>query len=144
MGTPAIERVAVMAIHPEYADAILRGTKQVEFRKRKLADDVETIVIYATAPVQKIVGEFRIRETVVDAPERIWARYGAVGVIDRHSFAEYYASTVNAVAFVVDKAIRYGQPRPLSELARSIPQSFYYVHRESPTQVAHGAAMAIA
>lgn len=133
-----------MAIHPEYADAILRGVKQVEFRKRKLADDIETIVIYATAPVQKVVGEFRIRETVVDAPEQIWARYGAVGVIDRHSFGEYYASTVNAVAFVVDKAIRYGQPRPLSELAPSIPQSFYYVLRESRTQPADDAAMASA
>lgn len=132
-----------MAIHPEYADAILQGTKQVEFRKRKLAEDIETVVIYATAPVQKVVGEFRIRETVVDTPERIWARYGAVGVIDRHSFGEYYASTVSAVAFVVDKAIRYGQPHPLSELASSIPQSFYYVHREGSTQVTHGTEVAV-
>lgn len=131
MGAPATERVAVMAIHPRYADAILKGDKLVEFRKRKLAEDITTILIYATAPVQKVIGEFSIRETVVGAPAAIWAAYGAVGVIDEISFGDYYSSSTNAVAFVVDEATRYARPHELAELkAASIPQSFYYVHRK--------------
>jgi predicted transcriptional regulator len=124
-----------MAIHPRYADAILEGEKLVEFRKRKLADDITTVLIYATAPVQKIVGEFSIKRTVVDEPSSIWATFGEVGVIDESSFDEYYASSTHAVAFLVDEALRYKRPRALSDVqGNSIPQSFYYVHRMRPVQ----------
>ena len=113
-----------MAIHPRYADAILTGEKLVEFRKRKLADDISTILIYATAPVQRVIGEFRIAETVVDEPASIWAAYGDVGVIDESSFGDYYASTTSAVAFVVGEATRYPLPRTLSEIqGGSAPES---------------------
>jgi len=131
MGAPAAERVALMAIHPRYADAILDGDKQVEFRKRRLASDITTVLIYATFPVQKIVGEFRIREMVVGAPDAIWEEFGDVGIIDRNSFGDYYASSENAVAIVVDAATRYERSQPLSELtpAPAIPQSFSYIAR---------------
>lgn len=132
MGTAATERVAVMAIHPVYADAILAGEKKVEFRKRRLADDIRTVLIYATAPVQRVIGEFSIRETVVAAPDAIWNEYGTVGSIDHESFGSYYATSEQAVAFLVDEATRYERPQPLSEVhaKNSIPQSFYYVHRD--------------
>lgn len=88
------------------------------------------MLIYATAPVQKVVGEFNIRETVVDAPDAIWDEYGSVGVIDRDSFGAYYSTSDHAVAFIVDKATRYARPKALKDLAAlSIPQSFYYLHR---------------
>ena len=118
-----------MAIHPNYADAILDGEKHVEFRKRTLASDITTVVIYATSPVQKVVGEFTIRETVVDAPDSIWERYGDVGEIDRDSYGAYYANAPTAVAIVVAQAKRYEVPQDLSELHSSpaIPQSFSYL-----------------
>lgn len=131
MGTAATERVAVMAIHPRYANAILEGDKLVEFRKRKLADDITTVLIYATAPVQKVIGEFSIKKTVIDNPSNIWAAYGDMGIIDEFSFGEYYATSTQAVAFVVDRATRYVKPHALSELdTKSVPQSFYYVSRK--------------
>jgi predicted transcriptional regulator len=125
-----------MAIHPGYAEAILDGAKHVEFRKRALASDISRVVIYATSPVQKIVGEFTIRETVVDDPDAIWDRFGDVGEIDRESFGAYYANSATAVAFVVDTAKRYSRPTSLNELdsAPAIPQSFSYISA-STTQV---------
>lgn len=118
-----------MAIHPGYAEAILDGAKHVEFRKRTLASDVSRVVIYATSPIQKVVGEFTIRETVVDEPDVIWERFGDVGEIDRESFGAYYANSSTAVAFVVDEATRYRKPQALKELASApaIPQSFSYI-----------------
>ncbi|MDD1385948.1 hypothetical protein [Curtobacterium poinsettiae] len=131
MGTATTERVAVMAIHPRYANAILEGQKLVEFRKRKLADDITTVLIYATAPIQKVVGEFSIKETVVDDPSAIWAAYGNVGIIDESSFGDYYASSTHAVALLVGQATRYRRPHALADLdTKSIPQSFYYVSRK--------------
>jgi predicted transcriptional regulator len=130
MGTAATERVAVMAIHPRYAYAILDGEKLVEFRKRKLADDITTVLIYATAPVQQVIGEFSLKKTDVDEPAAIWAKYGRAGLIDAIDFDSYYANSGYAVALLVEKAIRYDEPHPLSALDRqSVPQSFYYVNR---------------
>lgn len=65
------ERVAVMPIHPRYANAILGGTKSAEFRKRRLAPDIQRIVVYETAPTSLIVGEFWIGKTVLGSPDEI-------------------------------------------------------------------------
>jgi predicted transcriptional regulator len=129
MGARAAGRVALMAIHPVYAEAILDGRKSVEFRKRRMAEDIDTVLIYATSPVQKVVGQFNIRRTDVDTPESIWSAYGAVGIIEYDDFFEYYGDAHQAVAFVVGECIRYEHPRPLAELnpAPAIPQSFSYV-----------------
>ena len=75
-----------MAIHQRYADAIMDGEKRVEFRKRRLADDIEVVWVYATAPISKVVGHFSIDEVVQGTPQDIWDRFGAVGVIERTAF----------------------------------------------------------
>ena len=49
-------RIILMSIHPEYAEALLDGTKTVELRKSPVAGDISHIVIYATAPVQRVLG----------------------------------------------------------------------------------------
>lgn len=136
VGTSTIERVALMAIHPRYADAILAGRKQVEFRKRPLANDITTVLIYATSPIQKVIGEFRIHEVVVGEPDVIWTRFGHVGVIDQESFGEYFATSATAVAIVVEEPTRYARPRALSDLQPepAIPQSFSYLTRPARHQ----------
>ncbi len=120
-----------MAIHPVYANAILAGEKQVEFRKRRLADDISTVLIYATSPVQKVLGEFRVRETVVDSPTSIWERYGHIGTIAHDDFRDYYSESPQAVAILVESVTRYARPRALSELQPkpTVPQSFTYLER---------------
>jgi predicted transcriptional regulator len=133
MAKTAAGRVALMAIHPRFAYAILDGTKQVEFRKRRVAPDITRVLIYATSPVQKVVGSFTISEIVVDAPDLIWDEFGEFGVIERDAFAEYYATSDAAVAIRVEGTERFERPLALSELepSPSIPQSFSYL----PTSV---------
>ena len=45
MGASATGRHVVMSVHPRFAEAIMDGRKKVEFRKRRLADDVMTALI---------------------------------------------------------------------------------------------------
>lgn len=118
-----------MAIHPRYADAILDGRKRVEFRKRPLAADVRTVVIYATTPVKKIVGQFTVDRVLIDSPKHLWASVGGVGGIDEAAFSTYYAGTDAAVGIVLSAAWRYPSPIPLATLEQrpSIPQSFTYL-----------------
>jgi predicted transcriptional regulator len=129
-------RVALMAIHPEYADAILDGRKVVEFRKRSPAPDINSVLIYATSPVQRIVGEFGIDRVVRGTPIEIWRTFGEGGSIARLDFDRYYQNSKTAVALVVRWARRLDSAVPLSALTPTptVPQSFSYVlsHQVEP------------
>jgi predicted transcriptional regulator len=129
VGVRAARRVALMSIHPEYAEAILRGSKKIEFRKRALAADIDTVVIYATAPVQRIVGEFILKETISTTPSRLWDMFKAVGGIRRHDYRRYYAGTRLAVGLSIHSASAYANHVALADLPWSQvpPQSFCYL-----------------
>lgn len=118
-----------MSIHPEYADAILRGTKRVEFRKRPLAADVTTVVIYATAPLRRVVGTFEIERSVVATPATLWRRFSDVGGISKADFFAYYDGTDRAVGLVIRHTTRWKEALTLSDLRPGLtpPQSFLYL-----------------
>jgi predicted transcriptional regulator len=131
------ERVALMAIQPVYARAILDGLKKVEFRKRALADDVRTVLIYETAPTQRVVGEFTLGEVVVDTPRRIWRRFRTVGCIAADNFAQYYEGYDCAVALSISSVTRYAEGIALDDLepTPAVPQSFVYLSWNAVEQV---------
>lgn len=126
-----------MAIHPGYANAILDGRKTVEFRKRGLAPDVRTVVIYATSPEKRIVGEFTVDSVTVAAPAELWSTAGSQGCIARADFDAYYAASGSAAGIGVANARRYRVPVPLSELdpTPAVPQSYTYLSIEVHEQL---------
>lgn len=127
-----------MAIHERYADAIMEGVKRVEFRKRRLADDIETVWVYATAPTSKVIGHFSVDEIVQGTPEDIWERYGSVGVIEHDAFFDYYQGRETAVAIIVGSAERLPDPVALDEIVPrpAVPQSFAYLSATSAPALA--------
>jgi predicted transcriptional regulator len=137
MDSSSARRVALMSIHPGYAEAILSGRKRAEFRKRPLAEDVRTVLIYATAPVSAIVGWFTVRGTLKAAPEDIWRQLHSVGEICWHDFTNYYSGRSLGVALLVGEVGRLTRPVPLSGVDPSpvTPQSFNYISDNILTQV---------
>lgn len=133
MGTQPADRVALMSIHERWAEAIVDGRKRVEFRKRRLADDIRTVLIYATAPSSQVIGQFTIDEIVTDTPARIWEKFGHLGVIERDAFFDYYGSAVTAVAIIVADAERFATPLGLAEFEPrpAVPQSFAYLRADA-------------
>ena len=87
----AVGRVALFSIHPRYAHAILDGSKQVEFRRQGLPEDVTHVVIYATSPVQQVVGMFEVGGINKMMPTRAWRLYSRVGGIEKSAFERYYS-----------------------------------------------------
>ena len=129
LASPPDRRIALMSIRPQFAAAILDGSKRVEFRKRPLAADIGTVVIYATKPVGAVLGEFVVDEQAVGKPEELWVRFAEVAGIDRDGFFNYYDGSARAVGIVIGRVDRYDQPRPLDDVdpgARP-PQSFKYL-----------------
>jgi predicted transcriptional regulator len=63
----------LLSIHPEFAEQILNGSKRFEYRKSIFKNgDVKTIVIYATQPVGKVIGEFNIGGIIKKSPDDLW------------------------------------------------------------------------
>lgn len=129
MASPATGRVALFSIHPRYAEAILAGTKTVEFRRQGLPDDVTHIAVYSTAPVQRIVGMFEIDTIDKTSPARAWSKYATVGGIEQTPFERYYTGAANAYVIRVRSTRRFDEPVALADLdpAMRPPQSYMYL-----------------
>ena len=82
--------MALLFVHPLYPADLVDGRKIVEFRKLRLAPDVSRVLFYATAPLQRVVGEFEAAETVEGTPAEISARFGSAGLIGEPNFHAYY------------------------------------------------------
>ena len=49
-------RAVLLSIKPRYADLILAGSKTVELRRSWPSNDIGVMVIYSSAPIQRLVG----------------------------------------------------------------------------------------
>lgn len=66
-------RAVLLSIKPKYADLILAGTKTVELRRSWPSNDVGVMVIYSSAPVQRLTGLALITEIKECDFEELWA-----------------------------------------------------------------------
>ncbi len=63
----------LLSIKPEYAFQIFEGSKKFEFRKVIFKNpNIRTVVVYASSPIQQVIGEFEIDEILSFDPKRIW------------------------------------------------------------------------
>lgn len=120
----------LLSIKPEYAEKILQGTKRFEFRKSIFKNrDVKTVVIYATMPVGKVVGEFDFEEVLSDSPSVIWSETKKYSGISESFFNSYFLGRKTAHAIKVAAVRRYRNPMALSSFCpgSSAPQSYRYL-----------------
>lgn len=128
MATKPPSVVALLPIQPRYADAIIRGEKRVEFRRRGFARDVEYVVIYASSPVKRVLGFFRVSGTTEACPSELWDMYHLVGAIEEEAYQRYYQGTERGYAIQIDRVCVLNTPVPLSAIEDELraPQSYRY------------------
>ena len=121
--------VALISIHPAYADAILDGTKRVEFRRSLYPHGARWVVIYATAPVKRIVGWFEIERIATGRPAVLWQTYRASGGVDAEAFDQYFDDCDLGTAIEVARPVRLDEPLRLDDVFPDgrPPQSFRYM-----------------
>lgn len=121
-------RVALLSIKPRFARAILSGEKQVELRRRPIGDSVSHVVVYATAPVKKVVGWFEVGAIREGSPHVLWEEHRHAAFVTRDEFRAYYRGARGGAAIEVRSARSLRQPQSLALLgARRPPQSFMYL-----------------
>ncbi|EPC02423.1 hypothetical protein L861_09010 [Litchfieldella anticariensis FP35 = DSM 16096] len=121
----------LLSIKPEFADSILDGSKHFEFRKSIFKrDGVEKIVIYATMPVGKVVGEFDVGGVIALEPEKLWEETKAHAGISFNFFESYFSGRDKGFAIRVENPQRYEQPVALNEVIPNgtAPQSYRYIN----------------
>ena len=80
----------LLSIKPEYVASILQGKKRYEYRKFRCREDVDKIIIYATAPQKQVVGEAEIADIVEDDVLTVWNLTKAYSGITYDLFCKYY------------------------------------------------------
>lgn len=133
MVTQRDPQIAILSIYPDFAEKILIGEKRVEFRKTRIKTTVTHIIIYATAPKQKVVGFFEVVGFDEGKPREIWQRYKHVSGIKRSDFWSYYSPNNKAFAIKVGRVFPLHSPLPLKNVTNRevIPQSFCYVDKKA-------------
>lgn len=129
MDTEPASAVALMSIHPQFAEGLMSGEKKVEFRRVAPREAVRHVVVYATQPVGAVIGAFEVAQVDRQTPERLWRKYGSVGGIARSAFFKYFEGTEHGFALVVSRSWRCTVPLDLAGpgLPSRPPQSFMYL-----------------
>lgn len=120
----------LLSIKPEHANNILEGKKLFEFRKAVFKNPlVKTVVIYATMPIGKVIGEFEIEEVLSDQPNTVWSLTSEFAGISKVFFNEYFDGRDKAYAIKVKEPKRYEEPIDLKCVVHNgiAPQSFCYI-----------------
>ena len=81
----------LLSIKPEFAERIFQGIKLYEFRKTLFKNrDVRKVVVYASAPVSKVIGEFEIENILEFEKEYLWELTKEYSGIPKHYFDRYF------------------------------------------------------
>ena len=118
----------LLSINPEHVNNIFEGIKKYEYRKVACRREVDKILIYATNPIKKVVGEAEVLEVLEKDKEDLWKETEMESGISEYFFFKYYEEKRKAVAYHLGRIIKYTEPKSLSEYGINMaPQSFMYI-----------------
>lgn len=124
----------LLSIKPEYVELIERHTKLFEFRKRKFKNVPSEILIYASAPVKKIVGIIHVRDIIEDTPIALWSRCRQYAGIKEKTFFEYFKGKNKGIAIEIKDYIKFESPVDPYKVNSDFtpPQSYAYLDNIFP------------
>jgi predicted transcriptional regulator len=119
----------LLSIKPQFAELIFDGSKKFEFRKAIFKNEnITTVVVYASSPMQKVIGEFKIDSILSDEPTKLWKRTKDHAGINKEYFDEYFADRAKGFAIKVKSVKKYAKPLCLrDDFKLTPPQSFMYL-----------------
>lgn len=125
-------KFALLSIYPRYANKILSGEKRLEFRKSWASSDVSSFVIYATTPVQKIVGIARVKQVHKGSATALWQLAQQIGGgVSRRVLYDYFRGKPEGFAIEIESVLPCSTPLDPELYLPNFtpPQSFVYLER---------------
>lgn len=125
---------ALLSVKPHFVEEMISGAKKYEYRKRVFKrPDVSSVIVYATKPCGKVVGEFEIEEIIEEEIDDLWRDTRDLSGISEEFFYEYFHGRKIGFAIKIRNFIAYDRPLDLAEIDSRLkvpPQSFCYVSKQ--------------
>lgn len=119
----------ILSIKPYYANKILNWEKIYELRKSIFKANVDKVIIYASAPISKVVWEFQVDEVLCDSINSLWEKTKDYSCVEKVFFREYFKERDKWYAIKVWKVKRYKTQFNIKETFWiAPPQSFSYIY----------------
>ncbi len=81
----------LLSIKPEFAEKIFNGSKRFEFRRMIFKNrDVSKVVVYASAPISKVIGEFEVDHIIQKGLDELWNETKDFSGISKDYFDKYF------------------------------------------------------
>lgn len=121
----------ILSIKPEYANKIFSGSKKFEFRRSIFKNrEITKIIVYASSPISKIIGEFEIGEILHDDLKSLWKLTKDFSGITEKYYYDYFIGKENGFALEVKKVKKYKELLCIKETyGIHPPQSFAYIKK---------------
>lgn len=119
----------LLSIKPEFVDKIFCGEKKYEFRRSIFKrQEVKKIVVYASAPISKVIGEFEVDHILAGDIFDLWEQTKNFAGITEEYFFNYFSGLENGYAIKIKKYARYSNPYCIEDMfGLKPPQSFVYI-----------------
>ena len=113
-----LDQSLILSVKPQWADAIISGTKSVEIRRsfsRKW--EGRRVALYATRPRRELVGDAQIAQVIVGSPEEIWRSYSGQVGCKWSEFKDYVQQRTQIFALLLVDVRPFAKPVRASEVA---------------------------
>ncbi|WP_089727895.1 ASCH domain-containing protein [Candidatus Thiosymbion oneisti] len=130
---PVENQALWLSVRPAFAQLIIDGHKKVELRRvRPRAPQGTLTVLYATSPIQSIIGMFILDRVEQDEPRSFWERNRLLCGIEAEDFNAYFKDVARAVGLHIGETWKLEDSISLASI-RSVwpgfspPRSFRYL-----------------
>jgi len=119
----------ILSIKPEFASKIFDGSKKFEFRRSLFKNkDVKSVIVYASAPISKVIGEFDIDVVIKDNIYNLWKETSKYAGISKEYYLQYFNGKQEGFAIKVKNPKKYNDYLCIvEEFGMNPPQSFAYI-----------------
>lgn len=123
----------ILSIKPEFANKIFEGDKKFEFRRSIFKNkNVSKVIVYASSPISKVIGEFEIGEILFKDLNTLWKETKEFSGITEDYFYDYFVGKENGFALEVKRVKRYKKELCIKESFGKVPpQSFTYLEEST-------------
>jgi predicted transcriptional regulator len=137
------ERAMLLSVRPQYAEAILAGTKRAEVRRQRPSATPGTpVIIYATKPRAAVIGTAHIDQVCDGTPAVLWDEYQHLMGITRREYDHYLHGASVACLLLLGDARHLTHPLTLDDLRETAdfqpPRSYRYVNHSALRTLVNG------
>ncbi len=121
----------LLSIKPKYAESAINGKKKYEFRKVTFKNNyINTVYIYSSSPVKRIVGAFKVGDIIEDRPSSLWEQLSEFSGLNEQEFFKYFENSAKGFAIEMRNVERFDNPVDPTEVIPNFrpPQSFCYIN----------------